>query len=177
MFADQKKTDATEFFTTRVEKDGNFKFSFLPSGKYFIGINMRSGPFLSYPYSEFYYPNVTERAKASVITLRENQKLSGIKLPLPFRVPEREITGIAVWPDGRLAVDVFIELRNPRTGWREGNSVITDSQGRFTIIGMEGQTYKLSALVKKGIPLVNSKPIIITLKKENKPVKLVIESP
>lgn len=157
--------------------DGKFKFSFLPAGKYIIGFSISTGPSLDYPYAQLYYPNVTDRDKAATIRLREGERIDGLILPLPPRVTQSTLEGVAVWPDGRPAVNVPIQLRLPKYGWLDGNPVWTDSEGRFSIVGMEGQTYELSASVKKGIPLVNSKPIVVKLAKQNKPVRLVIEVP
>ena len=100
-----------------------------------------------------------------------------ISLPVPERVPERTIEGVAVWPNNQPASNVWIELVNPRAGWREGNGVQTDELGKFSIVGMEGQTYGVSALVNKGIPLVHSKPLMMRVEKVNSPVRLVIRLP
>jgi len=168
------KTDGLE--SAKV-KDGKFKFSFLPAGTYIFGFSMNRGPSRDYPYAEFYYPNGTQRQNAWAIPLREGERITGFKLPPPRRVAERTLEGVAVWPDGRPAVDVPIQLLMRGTGWRDGNPVWTDSQGHFAIVGMDGQTYGLSASVHKGIPLVNSKPLIVKLGEVNKPVRLVIVVP
>lgn len=176
LFADRNNTESNELRDVEI-KDGKFKFSFLPPGQYLVGFNISSGPFREYPFAELYYPNASERANATTITLREGQRVSDLKLPLPSRVEERTLEGVAVWPNGRPAGKVSVELHNQRKGWREGDPVWTDSQGRFSIIGMEGQTYELSAWVHKDGPLVTSKPIIVKLERENKPVRYVIEVP
>ena len=173
---DHPKTDTGPFESAKV-KDGKFKFSFLPAGNYAFGFSINRGPSRDYPYAEFYYPHGNFIQNAWWIPLRDGQRLTGFTLQAPARVAERTLEGVAVWPDGRPAVNVPIQLRMRRTGWRDGNPVSTDSQGRFTIVGMEGQTYELSALVNKGIPLVNSKPLIVKLGEVNKPVRLVVRVP
>ena len=173
-----EKAPDSSFRSIRLGEFRSFKFSFLSLGRYYLGFNMRSGPSVSQPYPEFYYPGVEDRAKATVITLSGGQKVSGIYLPRPLRLAERMVEGIAVWSDGRPFIgNCGIELTNPKTGYREGNCVSTDAQGRFTIKAIEGQTYELSAKITRGksIALVNSKPIVIKVGKENKPVKLVVE--
>ena len=175
-FADHPNTDTDGLESAKV-RDGKFKFSFLPAGVYIIGFSMNRGPSRDYPYAEFYYPNGPFIQNAWGMPLREGERLTGLHLQSPRRVAERTLEGVAVWPDGRPAVDVPIQLLLRRTGWRDGNPVTTDSQGRFAIVGMEGQTYRLSALVHKGIPLVNSKPMIVKLGEVNKPVRFVIVVP
>ncbi|HYU97294.1 MAG TPA: hypothetical protein VE977_00575, partial [Pyrinomonadaceae bacterium] len=131
-------------------------------------------------YPEFYYPGVEDQAKATIITLTEGQKLSNIYLPRPLRLAERMIEGVAMWPGGRPYVsNCGIQLINPRTGYREGNCVPTDNQGYFKIKAVEGQTYELSASTTSGKSggLVNTKPLVIKVEKENRPVKLFVELP
>lgn len=156
----------------------SFKFSFLPPGRYYLGFNLLSGPSISEPYPEFYYPGVEDKSKATIITLGEGQKVTGLYLQRPPRLAERMIEGIAVWPDGRPFTDnCGIQLVNPRTGYREGNCVSPDARGHFIIKAIEGQTYELSATLpgRKSIALVSSKPILIKVGKENRSVRLIAE--
>lgn len=175
---DEKIEDAP-FWSVRLGEFCRFKFSFLPPGRYYLGFNMKSGPSISEPYPEFYYPGVEERAKATIITLKDGEKVSALYLPRPPRLAERMIEGVAVWPDGRPFVrDCGVQLLNPRTGYREGNCVSTDIQGRFTIKAIEGQTYELSASISdKSGSLVASKPVVVKVGKENRPAKLIVELP
>lgn len=175
-----QRADNSNRQSVRLGEFSSFKFSFLPPGRYYLGFNLSSGPSLMEPYPEFYYPGVEDRAKATIITLTEGQKLSNIYLPRPLRLAERMIEGIAVWPNGRPYVEnCGIQLTNPRTGSREGNCVSTDNQGYFRIKAVEGQTYELSASTNNGksIALVHSKPLVIKVEKENQPVKLIVELP
>ncbi len=70
-------------FDDKTNAEGQFKFTFLPPGRYLLGFNIHGGPFRELPYPEFYYPGVVERARATIITLKENQKVSGLKLQRP----------------------------------------------------------------------------------------------
>jgi hypothetical protein len=175
--ANATKRTRTGFDQARVNAYGQFRFSFLPPGRYLVGFNLESGPHRDYPYPEFYYPGVTNRTLAKVITVGDNERVDGIALPIPTPVAERKTEGVAVWPNNQPAVNVWIELINPRMGWRDGNGVQTDEMGRFSIVGMEGQSYHLSALVHKGISLVHSQPLMIRVQKVNSPLRLVIRVP
>ncbi len=176
--ADGEITDAS-FRSENLSDSKTFKFSFLPAGRYYLGFNLRGGPSIDTPYPEFYYPGVTDRSKATVITLTEGQKISNLYFRRPLRLAERMIEGVAVWPDGKpYAENCGISLTNPRTGYREGNCVSSDAEGRFKIKAIEGQTYHLAArLVGPTGGLITSKPVVVKIEKENSPVKLVVESP
>ena len=159
---------------------GNFRFSFVPPGRYYLGINLRGGPSLSSPYPEVYYPGVSERARAKIITLVEGQKITNLRFPRPLRLGERMLEGIAVWPNGKpYTQECGIEIANPRTGYREGNCVSPDAQGRFKIKAIEGQTYDLSATVRRpgSFSLIQSKPIRVTVGKDKRPLRLVVTMP
>ena len=164
----------------RQRQFASFRFSFVPPGRYYLGINLRGGPSLRSPYPEFYYPGVSERAKAKIITVAEGQKITNLRLPRPLRLGERMLEGVAVWPNGKpYTQECGIQIANPRTGYREGNCVFPDARGRFTIKAIEGQTYKLSASVRRpgSFALIQSKPIRITVGKDNPPVRLVVTMP
>lgn len=178
LFADEKVTD-TSYRSQNLTEGKTFKFSFLPPGRYYLGFNLRGGPSIETPYPEFYYPGVEDRSKAEVITLTEGQQISDIYLRRPLRLAERMIEGVAVWPDGKPYVEnCGISLTNPRTGYREGNCVSTDAEGRFKIKAIEGQTYHLAAtLVGPGRGLISSKPLVLKVEKDNSPFKLVVEKP
>ncbi len=157
-----------------------FRFSFVPPGRYYLGINLRGGPSLMSPYPEFYYPGVSERAKAKIITVAEGQKITNLRLPRPMRLGERMLEGVAVWPNGKpYTQECGIQIANPRTGYREGNCVFPDEQGRFKIKAIEGQTYNLSASVRRpgSFALIQSKPIRVTVGKVNAPLRLVVTMP
>jgi hypothetical protein len=162
-------------FYAKFDDNGDFRFINVPAGCYLLGINIGEGPSKGSEYDEFYYPGVRDRKEAVLIVVKKDQKLTGFELPLPDQVSWRTITGTAVYPDGHSAKNAKIELHHLKSGYREGNGERTDSEGRFQIEGLEGQTYELSALIESNGQLVNSKPILITVGKENPPVKLVIK--
>jgi len=172
--ADQRMTEYNGH-TAVVGREGRYKFTFLPRGRYYLGFFY--GPILELPYPEFYYPGVSERSMAEIIELKDNQKLSGLNLRLPPPLPLRRIEGVAVFPDGQPAASIPIVLINSRHGYQEGNSVLTDDLGRFAIKAVEGQTYRLSALIHNGVPLVRSKPIEVKAGEENNPVTLIVKLP
>lgn len=167
-----KSASQTEFAT--------FKFSFLPPGRYYLGFNLKSGPSLHSPYPEFYYPGVRERARAKIITLAEGQKITNLFLPRPLRLGERMLEGVAVWPDGKPYVEECgIQIANPKNGYREGNCVWPDARGHFKVKAIEGQTYDLSATLRRpgSFALIRSRPLRITVGPDNRPVRLVVRMP
>jgi hypothetical protein len=174
------KAEENAHESVRLGQLANFRFSFVLPGRYYLGFNLKGGPSLLSPYPEFYYPGVTERAKAKIITLAEGQKITNLSLPRPLRLGERMLEGVVVWPDGKPYIeDCGIQIANPRTGYREGNCVSPDAQGRFKIKAVEGQTYNLSATLRRpgSIALIRSKPLRVTAGKDHTPIRLVVTMP
>jgi hypothetical protein len=179
MRADLKPGEIVEPLTVKLDY-GAFRFSFVRPGRYYLGFNLKGGPSLISPYPEFYYPGVTDRAQATVITVAEGQKITDLVFRRPMRLGERMLEGVAVWPDGKPYVEACgIQIDNPRNGYREGNCVSPDAQGRFKIKAVEGQTYNLSGTVVRpgSVALLRSKPLRVTVGKENAPVRLVVTMP
>src|SRR5262245_8449391 len=172
--ADPKMTQYNNH-TAVVNGEGRYKFTFLPRGRYYLGFFY--GPSLELPYPEFYYPGVSERSRAEILELKDNQKLSGVNLRLPPPLFLRRIEGVAVFPNGQPAAGIPIVLINSKHGYQEGNSVLTDALGGFAIEAVEGQTYRLSALIRKGVPLVRSMPIEVKAGEGNNPVTLIVKLP
>jgi hypothetical protein len=165
------------YWTRSLDQNGQFRFEFVPPGRYYLGMNLRSGASKDSPYPAVYYPGVLRMEDATVVELRAGQELMGYDLKLFPPVAERTIEGVARWPDGRPAANVMVQLDNSVSGYREGDPVTTDMKGKFSIQGMEGQTYNLSALIHDGQPLVNSVPLLVKVEVVNPPVELVIRLP
>lgn len=161
-------------WTATVADNGDFRFDYVAPGRYYLGVNLRYGPSFEQAYPTTYFPGVLRPDQATVIEVRANQNLTGYDLGLPALLARRVITGIARWPDGKPAIDVRVTLENSVSGYREGDGVKTDANGRFSLEGMEGQTYNLSALIQDGVPLVNSVPVKVTLAATNAPVELIV---
>jgi 5-hydroxyisourate hydrolase-like protein (transthyretin family) len=106
------------------DEDGRFEFTRLVAGTYVFGVNLDNEPSAAVPFPATRYP--------APILLAEGQKLSGIYLRLPPRLPERTIHVQAVWPDGRPAAEVRIE------GDCASRSTETDADGRALLQTLAG---------------------------------------
>jgi hypothetical protein len=180
LIAVDAKSDEDVYEAEKLGQSAAFKFSFLPPGRYYLGFNLKGGPDLNSPYTAFYYPGVTERSRAKIITLSEGQKIANLYLPRPLRLGERILEGNVVWPNGKPYTEQCgIQIANPKTGYREGNCVSPDARGHFRIKALEGQTYDLSATVRRpgSFALIRSKPLRVTVGKGNRPVRLVVRMP
>lgn len=165
------------FREMQTDEEGRFTYWFLPPGQYVLGFNLGS-PSIEHPYRPFFLPGVSERGAATVFTLNLNQRLTDLtfRMPtLPDRVPVHTLTGIAILANGQPARRVTLSLTNVQSGYREGNSVETSWEGKFSFRAVEGETYELKGLFIPNFPTAESKPLRIKVAKENPPIRFVIE--
>ena len=76
------------------------------------------------PFPITYYPGVSDRAEAKIITIGEGQAFPDYDLQMPPLPLEFEISGVVVWPNGK-----------PAVGARVGYSVI----GAAVFYGAQGE--------------------------------------
>lgn len=125
---------------------GNFSISVLPAGSYVLVVNKEGVVSSSQPFGAFYYPNVAEREKASVITLGPGDVLEGVNIYAPSVRETVRVEGVLLYADGKPAVDVNVTFApggqpagvEGRTGGK------SDAEGRFSfkvLKGLEGELY------------------------------------
>ncbi|HEX8847224.1 MAG TPA: hypothetical protein VF791_21450 [Pyrinomonadaceae bacterium] len=179
---------------TQTNKEGIYTFTGLREGRYWLGVNIGQIPEVNSPFPTTFYPGTQDLKGATVVTLKQGQKLSRKDIQLPPRLVEREITGSIVWPDGRPALapppgsensglrpDIYI--RDPKRLWyppnprrNDGTSIEkVDDGGHFSFIGFEGYTYVIFAVAHDGEgKMVRSKAVKLRVTADTKPLVLVL---
>jgi 5-hydroxyisourate hydrolase-like protein (transthyretin family) len=174
--ADSGKRNVNTFLYATTDDDGRFQFKIVPPGDYWLGFRIMSSQAEGQAFPRTYYPGVTSRALATIVSVKEGQSLEGIDLQLPARLTQRTVNGVVVWPDGRPAnaVSIYVSLME------EGDmssfaTVPADENGKFSLTIYEGLQYKISAYRQLGAgKYVQSEYIEIPLNLENQPIKLVL---
>jgi len=181
------KTDAINF--TRTDKDGRFEFTPVRAGRYVIAINYGHYPDPNHPavaYPPAFYPGVTDRPQAEVITLGLGEKLTDLNIRMPPRRPAGVINGQVVRPDGSplpSAALMVADLTEATPKIVLG--IKLDEQGRFTIKGYIGQKFGVGAgIFEPGAsisappkPIAASAPQRITIEHATQTIKLVVPMP
>ncbi|HKP73883.1 MAG TPA: carboxypeptidase-like regulatory domain-containing protein, partial [Pyrinomonadaceae bacterium] len=77
------------FLYTDTNAEGAFEFKRVPPGDYWFGVRLlsSSGGEIA-PYPRTYFPGVTARAQASVVSLKEGERRSGLEFRLTPRLAE-----------------------------------------------------------------------------------------
>lgn len=144
--AADKKTINT-FLSATTDADGYFEFTTVPPGDFLLGYHLLNSALQeSQPYARTYYPGVTSKALATVVTVKEGQMLSGLTLQMPAPLSPRTVTGGIVWSDGEPVNGASVYLSLIEEGEMSSfSSVQADAQGHFTLKLLEGLQYKVSA--------------------------------
>ncbi len=159
----------------KLDAEGRYKFESLASGRYLIVINPDAAPpdKNDAPYPRTFYPGVPDSDLATVVSLTEGVKLTGLDLQLGQPFKERLITGQVVWADGRPAQEARVWLRDATK-----NSSLypaqTDHKGRFNLTAYEGFKYEIVA-ESLGEISGHGKRVAVPMTGELKPFKLVIK--
>lgn len=158
------------------DQDGRYAFKLVPPGRYTLTIRFDGMTSQNRPFPQMYYPGVSDRAQAKVITVAEGQALANYDLQMPPLPLEYEVTGSVVWPNGKPAAEA-------RVGYVvKGDSVfyaINQEDGAtFRFKAYEGLTLTLRASIENSKSKNLYGPWIeVTVKPDLPPVKLVLPAP
>lgn len=134
------------FRNAQTDAEGRFEFKLVPPGDYLLGLRLLSSSGETLPYPRTYYPGVTTKSQAGVISVKEGEQLRDLELRLPPRLAEYGVDGFVVWADGRPAPGVSIYVSLQEEGELSSHaSQRADERGRFTLKVYEGLSYQVSA--------------------------------
>jgi hypothetical protein len=145
--------NAASFWGTDTDKKGKFEINDVPPGNYFLTIQGEKNKD-DKPFARFYYPNVSEREKASIIAIgagdvKENINIYDYKKPIPVAPVIEEfvrIEGNVSFKNGEPVIVEVVEFKADIASARVDNSTYayTDSKGRFSLNipkGLKGKLY------------------------------------
>jgi hypothetical protein len=165
------------FIHVKTDAEGRFEFKTVSPGEYLLGFRIMSGPYQeSPPYPRTYYPGVASKAEATIVSLKEGERLSDLELRLPQALTEQTIEGAVMWADGRAApgASVFVSLYEEGE-MSDSRSLQADERGLFTLKLHEGLTYRVSAYPAGGTgPEAQSQWVDVTASPSAQTLKLVL---
>lgn len=142
--AEAKELKGEEFDCTG--EDGGFAITELAPGNYVLVANDENKITSSEPFPTLYYPNVFEREKAGVVTVRAGDHLEGFNIYVPKAEETVTVEGVLLYSDGKPVVEESVQFKAGKTGANvEGDvRVTTDDKGRFRLKilkGLQGELY------------------------------------
>ena len=129
------------------KQDGSYQLNQIPPGDYLIVAHPSRKPSASEPYQRWFYPGVLARNRATVVTMAQGAKLEAYDIRIPRKLPTTTLQGVLSFSDGKPVAREQISFRadagNPNPGIDRDSSAITDDQGRFTILIIQGSAGSL----------------------------------
>jgi hypothetical protein len=150
------------------DEAGRFAIREVPAGSYYLVANEDGGISSTEPFKKLYYPGVSEREKAAVVTIGAGETLEGFDVRVPHAEEWVTVEGVLLYSDGKPVVRETVEFTSEtvKSNFDGAASATTDAWGRFSIKilkGFEGVLYgemfsyigefekcpKLEAIIKK----------------------------
>lgn len=148
-------TIAKYFFNFDCTKsDGSFELTEVPAGSYVLVFNYDDKITADTPFHAFYYPKSYNRQNASEIQIVPGTRIESLVIVAPETTDVVTIRGVLQMQDGKAAngdiedgdgamVEFVADGDKTARRWEPTSRGNVDSQGRFTIRILKGQTGKL----------------------------------
>ncbi len=166
------------------DKDGNYFFKGLKSGRYLVGVRLDDyvgNDSVDAAYLKTYYPGVAIEKKAVSVTVKFGKPTENIDFKLTRTYSEREIKGRVFFKDGRHAPNVRVRYvaRTPDLKNNGITFIKTDENGYFSLTGYENHSYLIGAFTdsRDGNESIQAIATVMNIlpKKEIKEIKLVLD--
>lgn len=135
----QSKEDGTDE-SDCTDKSGNFAITELPRGSYILVINDDGKISSDEPFGTFYYPNVSEREKAAVITIGAGDIIDGLNIRVPDMKEIITVEGVLLYSDGKPVADEIVRFKSEKSkeNVESDANAKTDSKGQFSVRILKG---------------------------------------
>ena len=160
---------------------GYFRIESIPPNSYHLVINTDGRPSSKYPFPQTFYPGVTDRKKAALITVNDGDTVKGINVVIPKVVETVTLEGVLLYSDDRPVTDGDVKFESTSSDIDGDQRASVDKQGRFRLelvkgvkgvllsnfygsIGRYENCSKLDALIKetgKNFAEIKTEPITI----------------
>ena len=136
--AESKELNGDEFDCT--EEDGGFNITELAPGNYVLVANDENKITSSEPFPTLFYPNVFERERAGVVTVRAGDHLEGFDIFVPKVEETVTIEGVLLYSDGKPVAAQVVRFKAGEAKANVDGDVYsaTDERGRFRIKILKG---------------------------------------
>lgn len=121
------------------EDDGRFAIKSISSGSYVVVINDNDKLSSAEPFRRFFYPGVSEREKALVITIGPGDQVNDLNIVVPALVETIMVEGMLRYSDGAPAAKKHVRFTAEDTATTYGSAHDeTDAAGRFSFRLLKG---------------------------------------
>ena len=142
-----QREEDTSYERGCTDEQGRFEITSIPKGDYVLVANQDGKFSIREPFRKTFYPNVTERERAAIISIVPGQILEDIDVVIPQLEETITIEGVLRYSDGKPVPDYGINFKVTKKDNKVDGDVYakTDSQGRFTLSVLKGVQGELSS--------------------------------
>lgn len=128
------------------DEKGRFEITSIPQGQYVLVANQDGKLSDREPFQRLYYPNVSEREQAAVITIGPGDTINDINIVVPKLAETITIEGVLRYSDGKPVPGEWINFKATSTDKNISGDVSeqTDSAGRFSLKVLKGLNGELA---------------------------------
>ena len=166
----------------KTDDEGLYEFSRVPSGNYYLGVNLDRGLNSRSPFATCYYPGVPTPDQALVVAVEGGQQLTRFDFQLGTRHSTRPIRVTVQWWDGRPVNNASVECRSdpgpnftPKMDWM---SRYTDERGEVLFNALDEREYIVAieqlCWLRSSRPVQGRQEIHVLAGKGSQSVRLVI---
>jgi len=122
------------------DEDGRFEITSVVPGEYILVANPKDPPTSNQPFRKIFYPGVSERERAAVISVAQGQTIDNLDLVIPKLEETIMIKGVLRFSDGKPASEHYVKFEAGTEKERPSSDVqkLTDKEGRFTLSVLKG---------------------------------------
>lgn len=121
------------------DEKGRFRIESISAGSYHLVLRWTGKPTSREPFSKTFYPGVTDRAEAALITIGDGETVTGINVVISKLVEMITVEGVLRYSDDKPVAHKYVEFKANETYGRDGNvREKTDANGRFKLKIIKG---------------------------------------
>lgn len=126
---------------------GRFEITSVPQGEYVLVANNDGKVSSREPFRRLFYPNVSERERAAVISIGPGETINDLNIVVPKLDETITVEGVLRYSDGNPVAEEWVSFKVTQADDKSSGDVSekTDSAGRFTLRLLKGLSGKLWA--------------------------------
>ena len=128
------------------DEQGRFNITEVPEGEYVLVANQDGKPSNREPFSKIFYPNVMERERAAVISVRPGARIANLDIVIPKLEETVTVSGVLRYSDGKPVAEEWVKFKVTKPNEKVNGDVSeqTDKNGHFTLSVLKGLTGELA---------------------------------
>ncbi|HKP36926.1 MAG TPA: SpaA isopeptide-forming pilin-related protein [Pyrinomonadaceae bacterium] len=116
------------------DEEGQFEITEVPTGEYIVVANNDGKLSAREPFKTLYYPGVSERARAAIVTIGPGGVVNDINIVVPKLEDRIVVEGVLKYSDGKPVAEEWVEFEAEKVEGIDGDARgKTDSAGHFSL--------------------------------------------